>query len=86
MSTWCRTFCRQRKARLPDCIKILPGKRNAENFQNDRIPLGQTLFWLVRRSLNLSGSHSPAKHSSLAQTEKSILLFFHMKPKLGIKI
>ena len=44
MRTWCRSFWKQRKARLPDSIQILPVRRNAATFQKERIPLGQMAF------------------------------------------
>ena len=39
MIKWCSSFWKQRKARLPDCIRILPVRRNAAIFQKERIPL-----------------------------------------------
>ena len=55
MIKWCSSFWKQRKARLPDSIRIHSVRRNAATFQKERIALGQMAFRRERRSLRLPG-------------------------------
>ena len=82
MIKWCSSFWKQRKARLPDCIRILSVRRNAAIFQKERIALGQMAFRRERRSLRLPGPRGPTKRSRLAHAQKSILPFYHLKSEV----
>jgi N-acetylated-alpha-linked acidic dipeptidase len=92
MTKWCSSIWKQRKARLPDCIQILPVRRNAATFQKERIPSGQMAFWRERRSLSLPGPRpnqaqppsSFAKQASLdtCSHQKSILPLHHFYSKV----
>ena len=65
MIKWCSSFWKQRKARLPDCIRILSVRRNAATFQKERIALGQMAFRRERRSLRLPGPRAQPSAAAL---------------------
>ncbi|MDP6730618.1 MAG: hypothetical protein QF675_11600, partial [SAR324 cluster bacterium] len=66
MTKWCCSIWKQRKARLPDSIQILPVRRNAATFQIKRIPWGQMEF--------LAGAAFAALARALAQPSTAALL------------
>ena len=55
----------QRKARLPDSIRIHSGRRNAATFQRERILLGLMAYWRERRSLRLPGPKAQPSAAAL---------------------
>ena len=61
MIKWCSSFWKQRKARLPDCIRILSVRRNAAIFQKERIALGQMAFWASTESVQKRRAANPKK-------------------------
>ena len=65
MIKWCSSFWKQRKARLPDSIRILSVRRNAATFQKERIALGQMAFRRERRSLRLPGPRAQPSAAAL---------------------
>jgi len=81
MTKWCSSIWKQRKARLPDSIQILPDRRNAAAFQKERIPWDR---WLFGGSGVRSAGQGlgPNKHCSLAQAEKDILPLHHFNSKM----
>jgi len=81
MTKWCSSIWKQRKARLPDCIEILPVRRNAATLQKERIPLGQMAFWRERRSLSLPGPR-PNQAQPPCPRQKSILPLHHFYSKV----
>ena len=82
MIKWCSTFWKQRKARLPDCIRILSVRRDAATFQKERIALGQMAFRRERRSLRLPGPRAQPSAAALLTPKKSILPFYHFKSEV----
>ena len=65
MIKWCSSFWKQRKARLPDSIRILSVRRNAATFQKERMALGQMAFRRERRSLRLPGPRAQPSAAAL---------------------
>ena len=65
MIKWCSSFWKQRKARLPDSIRILSVRRNAATFQKERIALGQMAFRREQRSLRLPGPRAQPSAAAL---------------------
>jgi hypothetical protein len=84
MIEWCSSIWKQRKARQPDCIQILPGRRNAANFQIERILVGQKAFWLVRRSLSLPGPW-PKKAQQPCSSRRIISAILSFVIEFGIR-
>ena len=81
MIKWCSSFWKQRKARLPDCIRILSVRRNAATFQKERIALGQMAFRRERRSLRLPGPRAQPSAAALLTPKNPFCHFINLNLK-----